>query len=174
MAVVRQNSFGGGMMSRSLEGRDDVEKRRQGARRIENFIVTPYGSLRKRPGFTSVPTFSLPAHPGHGSRLVGFRSTSSSHYLLLFTNFNLHVLFNGTVIRELGSPWSGLDIMPDPNDPAKPGIKWVQDLDKLLVTHPNYEPRVITRRAHRDWRIDALVPEAVLAPPKQLVLSVAD
>ena len=50
MPVYRQSSFIGGMLSPSLEGRTDYDKRLAGARRIHNFFVTPYGTLRRRPG----------------------------------------------------------------------------------------------------------------------------
>ena len=50
MATFRQSSFIGGMLSPSLEGRTDYDKRLAGARRIENFIVSRFGTLRRRAG----------------------------------------------------------------------------------------------------------------------------
>ena len=174
MAVVRQNSFAGGMLSRSLEGRDDLDRRRAGARLIENFIVTPYGSLRKRPGLDVYWTEG--SIPG---RLVAFRAREQSQYLLAFYNYFVRIFFglnpngNAHQLFRLNTPWSFQELAPRINDPAKPGIKWVQDLDRLIVTHPTHAPRVITRVTHENWTIEQLALSATLGPPQNPRVSVA-
>ena len=150
MALYRQNSFSGGMLSRSLEGRTDYAKRVNGARNIVNFFVTPQGTLRKRSGIRPVLGVST---AGRGARLIPFITENSAQFLVVVSGGDaegqpgrIQVLGENDVV-ELGGfspPWGPEDIHPDPTDASKPGIKWSQGTDQLLITHPDHPPALLT------------------------------
>jgi hypothetical protein len=51
MAKTFLNNFTSGEWSRLLGGRVDYERYNSACRKLENFIVMPYGGARFRPGF---------------------------------------------------------------------------------------------------------------------------
>lgn len=154
MAVYRQTSFVGGMLSPSLEGRTDYKKRLAGARLIHNFLVTPYGTLRRRPGIRYAadvygsrsninPTNPTTLADGNAqARLIQFRGHDNQDHLIVLTHMKATIINNGDVGNAvtINTPWEGKHLRPDPTDSDKPGVKWSQSGTRLLITHPDYEP----------------------------------
>ena len=154
MATFRQNSFAGGMLSPSLEGRTDNPKRLAGARRIHNFFVTPFGTLRRRPGIRFVDTLygndglleiALPDSGDRKVRMIDFRGSDNVDVLLVLSHMKGIALRNGstTGAEPFDTPWQGQHLEPRPFDGTQPGIKWSQSGNRLLVTHPEYQPRYL-------------------------------
>ena len=155
MATFRQTSFIGGQLSGSLEGRTDYDKRLAGARLIRNFFVTPYGTLRRRPGiqFTRAVygpgglNSTSPTSADAQTRLVTFRGRGNTDTLLVFSHRAVYAIPNGdtaaTRLITPQPPWRGRYLNPDPSRGDRPGIKWSQSGNRLLVTHPLYEPQYI-------------------------------
>ena len=170
MATYRQSSFEGGMLSPSLEGRTDFDKRLAGARRIHNFIVTPFGTLRRRagirflaevfarPGQSAGAHLSSQSRPAAGDdavRLITFRNRDSEDTLLVLAHHTCRAIPNGILAasHEFSTPWPGSALTPDPFDGSKPGIKWSQSGNRILVTHPDYEPTyLIAPTEGTQWR----------------------
>ena len=158
MATFRQDSFAGGMLSPSLEGRTDFDKRLTGARVIRNFFITPYGTLRRRPGVRFVRNIyggnaplssATPAGQDNAVRLVTFRGRGNTDTLLIFAHNRVYAAPNGDLssgavklVTPGAAPWRGRDLNPNAAIGA-PGIKWSQVGNRLLVTHPSYEPQYI-------------------------------
>ena len=166
MSVYRQNSFIGGMLSPSLEGRTDYEKRLAGARIIENFFVTPYGTLRRRPGmryvadiYTHLSRFGPEdvSASDRAARLLTFRGADNVDVLIVLSHLAGVAMRNGDAedIKSFVTPWKGRDLAPDPHDGTRPGVKWSQSGNNILVTHPAYRPRYI--RAPSDESAEWLV-----------------
>ena len=152
MAVFRQNSFIGGALSPSLEGRTDFDKRLAGARRIHNFFVTPYGTLRRRPGmrflarvYGDINDGDVPAGADLAARLITFRGRDNVDTLIILTHMKAAALPNGRIadMVRFDAPWQGRHLRPDPFDGSKPGVKWSQSGARMLITHPEYAPRFI-------------------------------
>ena len=167
MPVFRQNSFVGGALNPSLEGRTDFAKRLAGARRIHNFLVTPYGTLRRRPGFRTVGRLygsggllatGSPSAPDLKGRVLTFRDKDNIDVLIVLGHRKGVALRSGrrneaAARTRFDTPWAGRDLNPDPFDGTKPGIKWAQSGRRLLITHPDYPPLYIIapEREDRDW-----------------------
>lgn len=78
---VIQTNFTGGEVSPRLYGRVDTAKYQNGAKTIENFIVTPYGGVKRRTG--SLYKWRVKTH-SEKARLVRFQYSTSQAYVLQF------------------------------------------------------------------------------------------
>ena len=160
MAVFKQTSFIGGALSPSLEGRTDYEKRLAGARRIHNFFVTPYGSLRRRPGiryeadvYTNYFAGPQPSTTNRRTRLLVFREPDNTDTLIVLSHLYGVALRGGNArrIRSFTTPWEGRHLNPSPIGATSPGIKWSQTGNRILVTHPEYTPTYIVKNQDSSW-----------------------
>ena len=64
----------------------------------------------------------------------------------------------GTASRvyTLTTPYASTDLLPDPDDPEAPCLKFTQSTDTLYITHPDYAPRKLTRTDHDAWTMTPL------------------
>ena len=168
MAVMRQNSFSGGMLSPSLEGRTDYAKRLAGARRIHNFFVTPYGTLRRRPGIRLIShvygTGGLSqesiAAITNGldveAKLLRFRGTGGADALIVLSHRSGAVLVGASLLNDpklrFRTPWNGRDLRTRPERGVTLGLKYSQSGQRLLVTHPAYAPHYIYADDAGQWQ----------------------
>ena len=69
------------------------------------------------------------------------------------TAFGVYVS-GGTAQRvyTITSPYLASDLFPNPLT-GNPGIKWVQNVTSLIITHPNYAPAVLTITAPTTWTL---------------------
>lgn len=166
MAVFRQTSFIGGMLSPSLEGRTDYDKRLAGARLIRNFFVTPYGTLRRRPGvrfladvYGGINEAAAPGGEDDQARLITFRGRGNVDTLIVLSHLSAAAIRNGNVAetKRVVTPWKGRDLNPDPARGDRPGVKWSQTGNRLLITHPDYEPQYLVEpsEARGEWTLVA-------------------
>jgi len=87
-----QTSFAAGEMSPSLEGRVDIQKYHLGASYLNNMFVRQGGGVSNRPGMAFID-YGV----GDG-RLIPFQYTTSTAYVLEFTDGIMRVLYNGGFI----------------------------------------------------------------------------
>lgn len=145
-----QDSFVRGEISPRLHGRAGLELYRSALALCENFITLPHGGIRKRGGtyFADETKNSAPARP------IEFVYSETQAYCLLFGNLNFRVyayggpVMNGPSVVEVVTPYVEADIAD---------LQFTQSGDVLYVTHPNYQPRKITRLSNTNWQIS--VPE---------------
>lgn len=78
---IRQASFAGGEISPDLHGRTDLDTYAKSLKSCKNFIVTPYGTLRNRPGFK----FLGHTKNNKQARLIPFRYDKDNNFILEFT-----------------------------------------------------------------------------------------
>jgi hypothetical protein len=100
MPVERQVSFAGGELSPSLWGRTDLTRYPIGARTIKNFVVTPHGVLKNRPGV--VEYFDpMPTRTGVTgiARVVPFIYSETDSKILLFRHREV-VIYDGYSLSE--------------------------------------------------------------------------
>lgn len=76
-ANLAQTSWRFGEVSPILRGRADLDAYKQGCEKLENFIVTPQGSLLRRPGTKNITYMTTTA-----LRLVEFRASDNDSYVL--------------------------------------------------------------------------------------------
>ena len=133
-----KTSFAAGELTPRLAGRPDLAAYRDGARRLRNVTVHPTGGLSRRPGLAFVE-----AAPGPG-RLAAFEFNAEESYLLLFADRTLRIYRAGIREALVAAPWREADLAQ---------LNWTQTADTLLVVHPDYPPRTVTRIAAGEWRI---------------------
>lgn len=156
IANPKVTNFTSGELSPRLEGRVDLSKYYNGCRRLQNFHVHPHGGATRRSGLRHVGQALGQDVP---SLLVGFEFNTEQTYILEFAaDENDHgrmrvfkdqgrVLDGQGQVYEMETPWGADDL---------DRLKWAQSHDTLIVVHPDYAPRRITRSGHADWSIEAI------------------
>src|SRR6516225_11228623 len=80
---------------------------------------------------------------------------------------NPSVFPNGSAaarIYTLSSPYAGSDLFPNPIT-GNPGIKYVQNVTSMIITHPNYPVYVLTINSAANWTIVPANFGATIASP---------
>lgn len=135
---IQKTNFTAGEVSPDLLGRGDLRAYDNGASQLRNVFVNPTGGLTRRPGLRYIDGI------GGKSRLIAFEFNTEQVYLLVLGHLSMAIYRDDTLITSIATPWTA--------DHLKQ-INWVQSADTLLITHPDVEPRKITRTSDTDWTI---------------------
>lgn len=125
------NTFNAGELSPRMQGRTDVSQYSKGCQRLENFFVTPYGAVERRPG----TRFVAAAKTDGPVRLVRFAFSSNVAYVLEFGEYYIRFIWDGKQILsgdlplEVTTPYSSSDLA---------ALKFVQSADVMTVVHPDH------------------------------------
>lgn len=109
-------AFNGGEFSPRVEGRIDIPKYQTGCARLVNFICTPQGPVRRRPGtyfvMDAVEQFAPPPHLAVTPWLMPFKFNSQQAYVLLWGYYTIRFFTNhGYVTTPTAQPpWSGIAV----------------------------------------------------------------
>lgn len=136
---IDKSNFTSGEISPRLLGRGDLRSYANGASKLRNVFIHPTGGVSRRPGLRYVDTAR-----GVG-RLVAFEFNTEQVYLLVFTDGHVDIYKDDVNVADFATPWTAAQIVQ---------INWVQSADTLFITHPDVEPRKITRSSHTSWSID--------------------
>ena len=131
-----QQSFNGGEITPWLDSRFDFKKYASSARRIENFVATPYGPLRRRCGTEFI--VDSPAR----ARLLPFQRTSDDSYIIELCKCTLRVLSNGAVDAFFVAPW---------NDDEIDEVQILKLNNIMLFTQRNNPPQVLRYVSDGNW-----------------------
>lgn len=147
-AHLHLDSFNAGEISPLASSRFGVEKVASGCRILRNFIIHPHGPAFRRPGMEHLGNAASNTHP---SNLRSFQFSSSTVFVLELSASGLRVWQNGVVVfgspTPLALPYASSEV---------PEVQMTQINDVVYLTHPNREPRRLTRYADNDWRIEVL------------------
>lgn len=165
MPAFHQDSFVGGEISQRLWGRTSLERYGVSLARARNVLIHPEGSVSRRPGTQWVPTLRSRSQTwrksGTAARLVSFRHSNNQQYALVFRDRRMDVFKNGNVIVEdVVVPWRGEHLRFDYEE-ERPGIKFSQAGDFMVVTHPLYEPQLVVRVNDTTWEVRQLLREGL-------------
>ncbi len=167
---LAQFSFNRGELDPALHGRSDWKYYFSGAEKLKNFIVRRQGGAVKRGGFRLVSRALDDALP---SRLIPFRFSVGQSYMLEFGNNAMRILRDGgVVVYPAGHARAGEEVRidtPYARD-ALSGLRYAQTADVMILTHPDYPPRRLSRRDHHDWQFERLFPESMTPAPGGLRL----
>jgi hypothetical protein len=152
MALITQsqNSFAGGCFSPSIFPRVDLDKYRTGVKTLDNFTVHPYGGISNRPGFRYVNTVKNAAQD---SILVNFVFSEIEAYALEFGDQYIRFYTDGAQIQNLAvayevtSPYLEADLEE---------LRFEASADVIFITHPDYQPRTLTRLGNASWTLAIL------------------
>lgn len=148
---VIQNSFTSGEVGEYLDAREDLDIYQTGAKTIENFFVLPQGGLLRRTGFEYIAGINESSE-GHSqfeshSRLIPFRFSTDQEYVLVLTAGKFEVYKNGTyatTVTDSLCAWTSSNI----NE-----WRFTQTFDTMILVHPDFPPKKITRSTHTNWSI---------------------
>ena len=155
---ILQNSFTGGEISPSMLGRTDNGGYKTGASKLENFVPLPQGMIRSRAGFSWVCEL-----PNTGVKLIPFRFSSTQTYVLVFTDYQVRIATQGTlIVNSDGSPY--VIGSPYPAS-ALVSLDYSQVGDVLTLTNPNYPPKELIRYGITDWRFSDVSTGTALSAP---------
>ena len=151
--ALLQPSFGGGELDPSLWGRVDLDRYGIGARRIQNWIVRPYGGLVTRPGSLLV---NETKDSSRSSILVPFTISEDLAYVVelghLYARFHYigqTLVDGGNAIVEVVTPWSEADL---------PKLRHTQSADVLFFVHPDHPPQQLRRTGASSFALQQYVP----------------
>lgn len=138
--------FTAGELSPWLSCRFDLQAYQRGASLLENFMVQPYGGLKRRHGTKWVEYAS-----SGPIKLFAFRFNESDVILLEFSTGKIRFFKNGTLIANdgatytLATPWTTESVIDS--------LHFVQLNDVVYITTPYDTPRVLTRYADNNWTL---------------------
>lgn len=141
MTRIRQvkTNFTAGEVSPELLGRGDLRAYDNGALALRNLFIFPTGGVTRRAGLRYVDTAA-----GDG-RLIAFEFNTQQTYLLVLTDEQIDIYADGSNISTLSAPWPEADI---------PQVAWTQSADTLLLVHPDYPPKKLTRGSGGSFSLD--------------------
>ena len=159
MAAIRNYiaSFNSGELSPRMLSRPDVSQYHSGCRVLENFLVTAYGSIERRPGTVSIGAFNevIPedtpqdrmeeakeAYRGN-IRLVKFIFNRNNSYLLMLKSdcvdiYNANTLELATTISGDDYPYKDVDLYT---------LSFAQSGDIVFIVCPTIAPQQLKRTA---------------------------
>ncbi len=133
-----KNSFVSGLLSRRMEGRDDLDQYHQGMRQAQNGIVLPHGGFMRR----------------GGSRFVAETKTMTKQTFLLPFQFSVvqaYIVEFGDLYARFytleGQLDSGgpVEVVTPYLDTEVSDLQITQSADIMWVVHPNHPPYVLKR-----------------------------
>ena len=143
---VTQPAFSGGIISTELFGRLDFDKIKNGLKRCDNWVVRPSGGVIYRAGTKYVAECKTSSGD---IRLIPFTYNNMDALCLEFTEKCIRFYKNGTTVKsDSGEPYEVKT--PYLNEEIK-NVKYIQNLNKLFLVHPNHPPAVLERTTDNSW-----------------------
>ena len=153
-------SFNAGELSPLMEARASLDKYRSGCRKLENFLITPYGPVNRRPGTQYLGAAKL---SNTRCRLIGLNLSDSNRYVAEIGVGYIRFWSNGTLLTNGGSPVEavGVDYLgnltgttPHPYQEADlRSISYISVNNVVYLAHPNYPPMRLSHYSDTNWTI---------------------
>ncbi|MDQ0068278.1 hypothetical protein J2W34_000052 [Variovorax boronicumulans] len=154
--VIQTNFTGGELSPQIALGRVDIAKYNNGARRIENCVITVQGGAKRRPGTRYIAPTKTQSAP---SRLVEFVFNRGQAYMLemgeTYVRFmrNRVPIMSGGVPYEVSSPYAWTQLA---------SVNYVQKADTAFFTHESVYPYRLQRFSDSQW---SLLPVPFITEP---------
>lgn len=143
----KQSAFSAGEFSPEVSCRDDVDRYNFGAKEITNFIPSPFGGVKRRPGMRFV---NEAGNMSQKVRLVPFIYNESISFILEFGHQYVRIyrkdglIYNGGAPVQVTTPYQGADLF---------GLKFTQSADTLFICHKNYPVKTLFRNSDTSWTL---------------------
>lgn len=167
-AFVYQTAFNRGELDTALAGRSDWQSYFGGAQKLRNMICRPQGGAYKRAGTEMVAETLDPDKP---SIFIRFQFAVTQVYMLEFSEYRFRVLMDGGVVKyPAGHSLAGQEVVIESPYSAEQmqRVRVAQTEDVMIFTHPDHQPRSLTRKDHHIWVFEALLFGAGINPPDGL------
>lgn len=156
-ASPAQTNFTAGELSPRLEGRVDLSKYFNGARRLLNVVPQQQGGAQRRSGFRHVGEVKNSAQR---TALLPFEFNVEQAYVLEFGDFYCRfyrnhgrILDNEDAVYEISTPYAQAELF---DGDGRCLIKTAQSADVLYLCHPDYPPHTLSRSGHTNWSLEQL------------------
>lgn len=143
-----RNNFNAGLLTPLMDGRNDVAKYVEGCRYLENFLLMPYGGVRKRGGFEFINGCVSDTSK---SRVIPFEVSRERSYIIELAQGFIRFFRNGRRVTDndgnpiqIASPYQADDL---------DAIQFAQINDVMFIVHRNHHPRRLSRIADANWTL---------------------
>lgn len=151
------NCFNAGELSPRMIGRNDVSQYSKGCRILKNFMVTPYGSVERRPGTEYIANTK---YSDMVSRLVRFVYSSEVGYVcefgdkyIRFFRDGIPVLNSSGSVHEVETPYLSEEVSR---------LQFIQSADVMTIIHPSHCVMELKRVSENEFN---LIEKAYEYPP---------
>ena len=150
------SSFNAGEFSPLMAGRVDLKYYANACRRIRNFILTPQGPARRRPGTRFVAEIKSSAVR---SWLWRFEFNVEQAYVMEFGSQYIRFFSNHGVVGapfEVTTPYLAADLT---SADGTFNLRFAPSNDVVYIVHRSYAPRKLTRTGASTFTIATMAPE---------------
>jgi len=151
---VMKGAFTSGELSPRMAARGDIDRYKNGAILLENFQVLVQGGLTRRPGLRYVATVKYPTRL---TLLKAFEPSTTDAYILEVGHQYLRFFKNGLPILSSGSP---VEVVTPYQEADLRGLRTAQSNDVMILVHPLYSPRRLSRLSDTSWDFRAVIFDA--------------
>lgn len=145
-----QQSFSGGELSPSLHGRVDLAKYHVALKTARNAHSHKHGGISNRAGLQYIGDTG-----DHDvvARLIPFSFNTGQAYSLEFGHLKVRVIKDGAYVIDSGSPPDIYELVTTYTESDLALLKFTQSADVMTITHPDFNPRELSRTDHDVWTI---------------------
>lgn len=141
-------SFNGGELSPLVHLRSDLETYRSGCKTLKNMLITPFGGVRRRPGFEFIARHSGAVRP------FSFQYSTDVAYVLAFEDTKLSFYTGGAPVTISGNTYS----IPTPySSSALVQLNMCQINNVAYLSHPDHPLYKLSRNGDSSWSLEAVV-----------------
>ena len=151
MPKASQITFNGGELTEFMDPRVDTAKYSKGCQKLENFTPMPFGTILSAPGTEHITTAK---YANRKARLVPFSFSKDDDLMEIevgheyFRFFlNQAPVMDGASAYEEVSPYQEEDLFE---------LQFEQINDIVMIVHPDYEERMLARKANNDWELQTI------------------
>ncbi len=151
MPKASQITFNGGELTEFMDPRVDTAKYSKGCQTLENFTPMPFGTILSAPGTEHITTTK---YADRKARLVPFSFSKDDDLMEIevgheyFRFFlNQAPVLDGAAVYEESSPYQEEDLFE---------LQFEQINDIVMIVHPDYEERMLVRKANDDWELQTI------------------
>lgn len=156
-----QSSFIGGVVSPELYGRVDDQLYNHAAEKLDNFIVTTTGSIKRRSGFKFIKDFSSYKNV----RLIPFRFASDQTLTIILADSTMFIATAGQLLMNGSQPYS---ISTPFNSSQLDDLRFSQNADVITFTSTKIPPTELKRHGATDWRFAQIDTAPDIEPPSSI------
>lgn len=156
-----QSSFIGGVVSPELYGRVDDQLYNHAAEKLDNFIVTTTGSIKRRSGFKFIKDFSS----YQNVRLIPFRFASDQTLTIILADSTMFIATAGQLLMNGSQPYS---ISTPFNSSQLDDLRFSQNADVITFTSTKIPPTELKRHGATDWRFAQIDTAPDIEPPSSI------
>ena len=142
-----QTNFTAGEISPEMLGRSDIARYNNGASKVRNMVVRPHGGVAHRPGTSLV---GLTKYGTEQVFLYRFEFSDTQAYLLEFGRLYIRIYKDDGLLTSGGF---AIEVVTPYTDVDWDRLTFSQSADTLFITHPDHQPRLLTRYSNTDWRM---------------------